>query len=301
MCESSRGFTLVELLVVIAIMVVLLALLVPAMDQAVYQAELSVCGGRLKAFGTGVTVYAVDFRRSYPDRPWVYSGGRRPNHFWSRNAGVFGGDERTLIRPYVSRMNEQVQCPFNQEMNLDQTSSSDQASESNAVYTSYYLLYGWGYRGGGVTERAMRKIGDRFTYTTVGDASQPAVVDSFDILVSDYDMFTTTNKNAILGSHPDQGPSAIMTPYAIEDISWLTFASGVQAPGTIITISRWTSAGKGRRAPIDMNFAHADGSVNRLTDVVFERPDGSPDERMARLFEESNKATNYTMHLPPLK
>jgi hypothetical protein len=302
--ERSRraiAFTLVELLVVITIIVVLLALLTPALDTAIYQAELTACGARLKAFGTGVTVYAVDYRRHYPYRPWVFTGARRPNHFWSRNGGVFGSDERVTIRPYVARMNDQVQCPFNKQMNLDQGGSTDPASESNAVYTSYYLMYGWGYHGGGVTEKAMLRLGDRFTYTSPGDGSQPAVVDSFDILVSDYDMFNTTNKKSIVGSHPDQGTGAIMFQYAIEDISWATFATGVQATGTIITISRWATGNVGQRAPIDMNFARADGTVDRLTQVVFERPDGRPDERMARLFEEANKATNYTMHLPPTR
>jgi prepilin-type N-terminal cleavage/methylation domain-containing protein len=281
------GFTLIELLVVVTIIVVLLALLMPAMNKAIYQAELVECAGRLKALGTGVTVYAADHGRSYPYRPWVFSGARRPNHLWSRNAGVFGGDERSMIRPYVAGINKQVQCPFNKEMNLDQLASNDVASESNAVYSSYYLLYGWGYKG----EKAMRKIGDRFAYD--GDV--------FDVLASDYDMFTTTNAKGIVGSHPDQGPKALMIPYAIEDVSWLTFATGVQATGTIITISRWTSANVGLRAPIDMNFSHADGSVNRLMEVLIERAPGLPDDRMARLFEESNKATNYTMHLPPAR
>lgn len=39
----SKAFTLIELLVVITIIVVLLALLVPALDKAIYQAQLSVC------------------------------------------------------------------------------------------------------------------------------------------------------------------------------------------------------------------------------------------------------------------
>jgi prepilin-type N-terminal cleavage/methylation domain-containing protein len=37
-----RGFTLVELMVVISIILVLLALLAPAMNKAIYQAELAV-------------------------------------------------------------------------------------------------------------------------------------------------------------------------------------------------------------------------------------------------------------------
>src|SRR5687767_2102205 len=67
----SKGFTLVELLVVIAIIVVLLALLTPAMDQAIYQAELTVCGTRTRAIAMGALDYAGANRRAYPYRKGV--------------------------------------------------------------------------------------------------------------------------------------------------------------------------------------------------------------------------------------
>jgi prepilin-type N-terminal cleavage/methylation domain-containing protein len=63
--RASRGFSLVELLVVITIIVVLLALLTPALDQAIYQAELAACGAQLKGIGTGVLTYAAASRQSY--------------------------------------------------------------------------------------------------------------------------------------------------------------------------------------------------------------------------------------------
>src|ERR1041384_4524111 len=44
----TTAFTLVELLVVVAIIVVLLSLLTPALDKAIYQAELAVCGADLR-------------------------------------------------------------------------------------------------------------------------------------------------------------------------------------------------------------------------------------------------------------
>src|ERR1041385_5328344 len=59
------AFTLIELLVVITIIVVLLALLTPALDRAVYQAELASCGGRLKALGAGFALYAFNNGRRY--------------------------------------------------------------------------------------------------------------------------------------------------------------------------------------------------------------------------------------------
>src|SRR5687768_324821 len=63
---SRRGFTLVELLVVVTIIVVLLAMLVPALSKAVYQAQLAQCAAGLRATGTGVIEYASANRRFYP-------------------------------------------------------------------------------------------------------------------------------------------------------------------------------------------------------------------------------------------
>jgi prepilin-type N-terminal cleavage/methylation domain-containing protein len=66
------GFTIVELLVVISIIVVLLALLAPALDQAIYQAELSVCGAKLRSLGGGLVNYALGSQRRYPQWPPVH-------------------------------------------------------------------------------------------------------------------------------------------------------------------------------------------------------------------------------------
>ena len=41
--RAQSAFTLVELMVVITIIVLLLALMMPALDKAVYQAELASC------------------------------------------------------------------------------------------------------------------------------------------------------------------------------------------------------------------------------------------------------------------
>ena len=64
----TRAFTLIELLVVITIIVVLLSILVPALDKAIYRAELVRCaGGNLKVMASGVTTYAMENKRYYPE------------------------------------------------------------------------------------------------------------------------------------------------------------------------------------------------------------------------------------------
>src|ERR1041385_7231650 len=71
--RSLDGFTLIELLVVITVIVTLLAMLAPALDQAVYQAELAVCAAQLGGMGRGVLTYAASYKRHYPARPGVVS------------------------------------------------------------------------------------------------------------------------------------------------------------------------------------------------------------------------------------
>src|SRR5688500_17775374 len=80
MPRGPRGFTVVELLVVVTIVVMLLALLAPALDKAVYQAELTMCAARLKAHATSATVYAVDHRRRYLDRAAKHAPSFRPDY-----------------------------------------------------------------------------------------------------------------------------------------------------------------------------------------------------------------------------
>ena len=70
----SKAFTLVELLVVITIIVLLLALLTPAMDKAIYRAELLRCQTNQRGIASGVLLYAVDFKRSYPYCPYARNG-----------------------------------------------------------------------------------------------------------------------------------------------------------------------------------------------------------------------------------
>src|ERR1051326_3589056 len=97
---QAAGFTLVELLVVITIIVVLLSLLAPAIDRAIYQAELARCGAQLRAIASQTVTYAMGARRTYPYRV----GARDPD--WSEsnlirnaNPGSFGSnwDERPSI------------------------------------------------------------------------------------------------------------------------------------------------------------------------------------------------------------
>ena len=66
--RRSKAFTLVELLVVVSIIALLIAILLPSLKKARYQAKNVVCMSNLHAIGVACGSYAADGRRNvYPD------------------------------------------------------------------------------------------------------------------------------------------------------------------------------------------------------------------------------------------
>ena len=64
-----RAFTLVELLVVIAIMAIMIAWLLPALQQAKEQARLVNCLSNERQIGNTIAIYAEDHDGYYPIPP----------------------------------------------------------------------------------------------------------------------------------------------------------------------------------------------------------------------------------------
>lgn len=64
------GFTLIELLVVIAIIALLMAILMPALNQVKKQARTAVCQGQLKQWALILAMYTNDNEGYFHDRPF---------------------------------------------------------------------------------------------------------------------------------------------------------------------------------------------------------------------------------------
>ena len=68
--DSGRnGFSLIELLVVIAILSLLIAILLPVLNQAKLQAHRAACAGNLRQVGVAIHMYAEDFGDTIPYGP----------------------------------------------------------------------------------------------------------------------------------------------------------------------------------------------------------------------------------------
>ena len=271
---NQIGFTLIELLVVVTIIVVLLALLTPALDKAIYQAELAVCGTHEHAIATSSILYAIGSNRSYPDRPgvrsgatwptaYIYSGDSKTNAFYNaydtnQGAGNYVVyDDRPILRQFMALI--ALADPLTGRLDFESIDSD------SAAYSNYNLWFGFKYAGSG----GMMKIGDKLrwsetdsSYTTLNPQAKGArnMAWGSDLLVSDRD---AVNLN-----------SDTQTCHADYDgvTSDTVLQNGTLARALKMTLSMWTSTGT-QRGPVDMNFAYADGSVRRLDHVKFRDED----------------------------
>ena len=70
-----RAFTLIELLVVISVIMILAALVMPAMMKAVSMSERARCGSNLRQIGNAFILYANQWGRYFPAN-WISRPGR---------------------------------------------------------------------------------------------------------------------------------------------------------------------------------------------------------------------------------
>lgn len=239
------AFTLIELLVVIAVVAVLLALLSPALDRAISQAQLAICATQLRGIGGGSSVYAGSNRRFYPYRFWRTAGNGRPNLL----CDTFLGNDRPnfrdafplqlLIDPFVDRISlNEIDAPTN-----------------NTIYVNRSVFAGWQYK----SYHGLLKLGDTWTYPDIDD---PEYLNRFDVLATDVDTIRG-DRVEIHSAHPDIEPRLKLYTWRNQDLALATQASA--APHTF---SEWgQGVGAGRGAVDAYQYGHVDGSVSRLTNV----------------------------------
>src|ERR1041385_261646 len=218
--RNPRAFTLIELLVVVTIIVVLLALLTPAIDKAMYAAKMAVCGANLRSMGWMATAYTQDNKRYYPVRAIKSGPVCAVNQINDCDAGV------TNPLPVDERPQLRTGFPINKIFNdpLCESVDFDQALSSSQVEISYNIW--WGFRfvdntvnGANIQEEGMYRLYGRFTYTPI-NADQY----SFAVLASDLEACNGSGvtrpeladgTGTAFSSHPDH--DGIMVNIALQD------------------------------------------------------------------------------------
>ncbi|MFT5129299.1 MAG: type II secretory pathway pseudopilin PulG [Rhodothermales bacterium] len=97
-------FTLIELLTVVMIIAILIAMLMPALHRARYNARLVTCASDMHQYGLAVFTYASDNAAYYP----YYRSTIIKNRAIIKQGGV---DGRPLIAPYITDINR-LNCLF---------------------------------------------------------------------------------------------------------------------------------------------------------------------------------------------
>ena len=114
-----RAFTIIELLVVTTIIVVLVALLVPSMEQAMAQAQVARCAANMKQTATGWFTYIQDHQGKLPGVAYRGSGIARVKHFADpRFISTVPNPLGSLV-PYWGGGRDAFICPVAQPISAD--------------------------------------------------------------------------------------------------------------------------------------------------------------------------------------
>ena len=255
---KRRAFTLIELLVVITIIVVILALLMPAISEAVYQAELVACAAQLDTVAGSTILYAHDYARRYPNRV----GWNEQSTFIRSDAF----DLRKIVKGYI--LPNHFQCPLSPKVDLNpeaNASGSPVYLLNSTIHGSYDYWSNWRYTAD-ENDQGMDKLGDAFTWTNKLDTE--TIVYTFDLLASDREVIGYNEQTQ--STHPDRDGKLHQVRAQNQPNPW----------GSVDTFTiGWWRMWDHRRGLVDRNFAASDGSVQRLANLVVQ-PGGGPDERL---------------------
>jgi len=154
LAEGARGFTLIELLVVIAIISVLVAVLLPTLNQARELTRMAICKANMRTIGVAISAYAVDNDQHIPQ-----GFGAGPNGYyrwacdnragqWLHYGGPLGlmlavnsahlGDAHALFCPALEEGGVGTYTHANRGWNR---TGGDAYTGGNYAISSYYYRY----------------------------------------------------------------------------------------------------------------------------------------------------------------
>jgi prepilin-type N-terminal cleavage/methylation domain-containing protein len=298
----AHGFTIVELMVVVTIIVILLAMLAPALDRAIYQAQLAVCAANLKSIAGAATTYAAAHHRRYPHRRAVNefpdqqdAQPTQLNDAWTNGARGADGqplDDRPIMKQYLPLT--ALLDPLCDKLDMEPSatgprphSQTGQPTPEPWVSSGYYLFYNWRYKAteNFPAQQGLLKLGDRFTWTGNRNLFRQvnlnnARVFTWDVLAQDQNSISINNRTPnrpppggnvqFFASHPDAQNAMHLTTYRNEPAPSETSLLGLNE-GFYYVGSRWgTVMSPLRRGTIEVNTARTDTSVTRMNEVAWD-------------------------------
>ncbi len=142
--ESRRcGFTLFDLLVAIGILVLLAALLLPALNNAKHRALQTTCLNNLNQLGLGMTVYVCENTGAFPGIASEHGGFNAADWiYWRANAANPAFEKSPILRGVSGLQKQLLRCP----LDLSDTDRRAQAAAdpANGPYLFSYSFTGYG-------------------------------------------------------------------------------------------------------------------------------------------------------------
>ena len=264
-----RGFTLIELLVVVTIIAVLLALLTPAIDRAMYQASLAVCGSRLNGIANAALIYAMSSKKLYPPGPPA-NDSFKPNRL---TVGNNPATDRRLSLKTVLPINKMLNDPL-----LPTVDMEGPNKQYSHVYASYDMWFGWQYlKNTGGPEKGMKRLTNHFTYTEAAPSAFNSTDQcdftglktyQFNVLASDLDVYSDKGPYDE-AAHPDDAGIEYCQVMRDEPATGNGTEDLAESAAIGWTISRWKSdfVKPLARGLLDKNIGFDDGSVIRFSAV----------------------------------
>jgi prepilin-type N-terminal cleavage/methylation domain-containing protein len=266
----TRAFTLVELLVVITIIVVLLAMMAPALERAIYQAELAVCAAQQRGVATGAITYASQFARHYPYREAVHDPNisivehrqltTPANKGQTTNAD--GYDERPLLRTLIDV--DALQCPLAGDLDLEISDASD-----TYVYPTINRFFGWRYVG----SKGMLRLGDPWNW---GNTASRIMISDYWASVSLFGVWVPES------AHPDVNSGKLRLIKMQDEVPHPLILANLADPDAKHTLAMWNTDDDGaeRVVRVDVNYLYDDMSVERINQFHW---DPALDDRVRRV------------------
>lgn len=207
-----KAFTLIELLVVVSIIALLIAILLPALSNARYAANITKCSVAVRSIASVQLSYAVDNKDFFPAGRPRYAGGG--NWVTARDAGaqirsweLFSGGSATFpgsgydLRPvyydYMQNNNQEnvMHCPMKSDVFFQ--NNQDDRILSYMLYTSNnHRLKHFEYDSSNAYER----LGD--TWSPRGEPEADFTLLASDFVLGDFAPFGLPQYRGAMSTHP---------------------------------------------------------------------------------------------------